>query len=233
MKKIISVYRDSEYCASIKQTSIKRQWMEDTPGKHAYQCMPVSLANTIGWQISFPEDIIFRWDGISDSSDSHVKIIKGHRYCSTARGNATISFNTYLNIKTDEDVTTLIIPVPNNFNSDAQCFTALISTSFYKPMLPIAWKIITPNKDVVIPAGEPVATIIPISLGSLQDFEVKIKNKEKSNDENIEINKNLEYTRKKIKAGKFSHLYRRAENYIGESIGKHECQTLRLETTEE
>lgn len=230
MKNKIIVYRSEKHSANIEQISIKRDWMDQTANKHAYQCMPVSLANTLGWSISFPEEISFIWDGISDTSDSHIKILSGHKYCSTARANATISFNTYLTFKTDKNITTLTMPVPNQFNENAQCFTTLISTSFYKSMLPISWKVLTPNIEIKIPAGYPVAVILPISLTDLQEFEIDIENESKINKYKNEIEENLQYVKEKSKIGKFTHLYRKAKNSKGESVGNHEVQTIQLRT---
>lgn len=226
----ITVYKSDKDSADIKQVSIKRDWMDKTDNKHAYQCMPVSLANTLGWAISFPEDISFIWDGISDTSDTHVKIIKGHKYCSTARANGTISFNTYLTVKTDENITTLIMPVPNQFNENAQCFTTLITTSFYKSMIPIAWKILKPNVEIKIPAGYPVAVILPISLTELQNFEVNIEKESMLEKFHNEIQENLEYVKERSKLGKFTHLYRKAKNSKNEIVGRHEVQNLELKT---
>lgn len=233
MNRKIFAYIEKESEAIIEQCSIKREWMDKTPNKHAYQCMPVSLANTIGWQISFPEEISFIWDGISDNTDEHVKIISGQKFCSSARGNGTISFNSYITLKTDEDVTTLIMPVPNLFNENAQCFTALISTSFYESMIPIAWKILKPNVKIVIPPKYPVATILPISLKSLENFEMIIKEKIQTVNEMEEIKEKLKFIKTKSENGKFSHLYRKAENYKGEKVGKHETDKVNLKTTKE
>lgn len=230
MKKNILVYKNIEDSASISQISVNRSWMDETSNKHAYQCLPVSIANTLGWGISFPEDISFIWDGISDTTDSHVQILSGHKYCSTARGNATISFNTYLNFKTDENVTTLIMPVPNEFNDYAQCFTSLISTSFYKSMLPIAWKITKPNEKIIIPAGTPIASIIPISLTSLQDFQIEISTEKIPEEYQDEIEEDMLMFKEMSKLGKFTQLYRKAMNSRGDSVGKHELKKINLRT---
>ena len=146
----IHVHKEIDKSANIEQLQVKRLWMDETPNKHAYQCMPLSLANSLGWGISFPEDISFIWDGICDTTADHVKVISGNKYCFTSRGNATISFNTYLTVVTEESVTTLVMPVPNEFNENAQCFTNLISTSFFKSSIPIAWRITKPNVEIKI-----------------------------------------------------------------------------------
>ena len=232
MTSIIKVYPESRNAASIVQLPVKRQWMDETPNKHAYQCMPLSLANSLGWGISFPEDISFIWDGICDTTADHVKIISGNKYCFTSRGNATISFNTYLTVVTEENVTTLVMPVPNEFNENAQCFTNLISTSFFKSSIPIAWRITKPNVEIIIPAGTPVATIVPISLGALQEFEVKIQNKPYPINKE-QVKEDFEFYKKVSKLGKFTNLYRKAENSRGESVGSHESRTIKLATKSE
>lgn len=232
MKKEIIVYKNNDFfCANIEQVPGKREWMDESAAHHAYQCFPITLANTLGWAISFPEDISFIWDGVCDTTPSHVKILEGNKYCSTGRGNATISFHTYLTFKTDENITTLIMPVPNQFNENAQCYTTLISTSFYKSMLPIAWRITKPNVEIKIPAGYPVAVVVPISLTDLQNFEVTVKRDPKIIKEyDIEIQENLRYWEKQQKLGKFNHLYRNATNSREESVGRHETKSIRLRT---
>lgn len=228
MKEIL-VYKEHDWSANIEQLSVQREWMEETHARHAYQCFPLSLTNTMGWGISFPEDIAFIWDGISDTSPDHVKILKGERYCSTARGNGTVTFVTHLTFTTDQDTTTLIMPVPNSFNKNAQCFTNLITTSFYKSMLPVAWKILEPNVEIFIPAGEPVASIIPVSLKNIENYEVNVTNKQIPESYRKEILGNLQFY-KNEKFNDFPHFYRKAENHLGESVGSHEVTKLKLNT---
>ena len=128
----IEAYKNNNFHAEIKQLSIKRNWMDDTWNSHAYHCFPINLCNQMAWGISFPEDISFIWDGISDSSTEHIKIISGHRYVSLARGNATVSFNTGVRLTTDKNTSILQIPVPNDFNLDYLSFSSIISTSFFE-----------------------------------------------------------------------------------------------------
>ena len=116
----------------IEQTRIQRDWMDVTDNKHAYKCFPVSQANTIGWSVSFLHDIEFIWDGISDTSDSHVTILKDEgNVAYTTRANATISFESGLYFKTEQDMSILSISPPNYFIDGASAFTSIISTSFF------------------------------------------------------------------------------------------------------
>ncbi len=227
------VYKVREDAANISPLSIKRDWMDDTVDAHAYKCFPVSLTNGLGWGLSFPEDITFIWDGISDTLSHHVKILQGEKYVYTERANATISFNTGLLFKTDPDVSILEMPVPNFFRDGVQPFTTLISTSFFKGELPCAWRITRPNVEITIKANTPIISILPISLTQLQNSEAHLKQiYDLPNDFFKEGPQYSEAVSEINKSGKWSNFYRDAVNHLGISIGNHEVKALRLKVVD-
>jgi hypothetical protein len=228
MIETIDVYKIGQYPANIKQTSMKRDWMDSTYDSHAYRCFPVSLANTIGYEISFPEDISFIWDGISDSTPDHVKIISGHKYVGTGRSNATISFSTSLIFKTSSNITMMHMPVPNFFVDGAQAFTGLISTSFYEDPMPAAWKITRANEVITIKANQPVVTIVPIPLKQISSLEMNIYSGEFSKDHDIMKEESGKLAKAITQTGHWTNWYRNATNYKNESIGAHEIKSIKL-----
>jgi hypothetical protein len=210
----------------LEQTPVQRDWMDATDGRHAYKCFPVSMANSIGWSIAFLDDIEFIWDGITDSSPDHVKIIRsGPQVANTDRGQASISFNCELRFKTDENISMLSIVPPNYWIDGAIPYTSIISTSFYKHPYPIAWRITKPNTNIIIPAGTPVATLIPISLQDFSNTEINLRYKEHDPNEGFENNEKLEVL-KTIQG--FSNWYRDAVDHKGNSLGRHELKSLNL-----
>lgn len=204
--------------------------MDETSGHHAYKCFPVSLANGIGYSISFLDDIEFVWDGITDNSPDHIKIIKsGFDVCDTARGNATISFKCELFFRTDENTSLLSIAPPNQFIEGVIPYTTLISSSFYEFPLPIAWRITQPNKNIVVPAGTPVITVIPLSLKELTKRELNIYDKPHDPNEGKYNEEKLIVIDKMRKEGQYhTNWYRDAVNYKGEKLGDHEVKNIRL-----
>ena len=225
----IKVYKHKGHPVNIEQTSLKREWMENTDGAHAYKCFPVSQANTFGWSISFTEDIEFIWDGISDTTPDHVTILRQpDGVCSTNRGNATISFYTGLFFETDKNMSIVSIVPPNYFIDGATPFTSIMSTSFYDEALPAAWKITRANEKIVIPAGTPIVTIIPISIGNLSNIEMDLHDKEFTQEKaNYTEKRNIAW-KEITDSGGFTNFYRDAVDYEGSSIGQHELKALRL-----
>jgi hypothetical protein len=211
---------------------IKRPWMDATWDAHAYHCFPVTLANGLGWSVSFPEDIVFKWDGISDSTPDHVKIISGEKYIHTGRANGTISFNTGLMFRTPQDVSLLTMPVPNYFREGFQPFTTLISTSFFKGELPAAARILKANEEVVIEANTPVFAILPVSLGQIQNSEIEfhdLSELQSSDFASAEYSNTVYELNRK---GEWSDFYRNATDHLGNLIGEHEVKSIKLRVVE-
>lgn len=218
---------------SLTPCSIKRDWMENTSERHAYRCFPVTQANMIGWNISFDEDVVYLWDGINDQTADHVKILKGGDHSYTGRGQASISFNTGLVFKTEENISMLTINPVNYFNKKFETISSLISTSWFDNSFPLAIQTTIPNEEVIIEAGTPLATIIPISLTSLNNTDINIVDYE--DPDSIRHKANMAYGEAAApfnQKGEWTDWYRKAVNEKGESLGKHEVSAIHLSVTD-
>jgi hypothetical protein len=121
---------------------------------------------------------------------------------------------------------------PNYFNPDYEVISSLISTSFFRNPLPLAIKALTPNKEILIPAGTPIATILPISLSSLKDSFVEVKKfpqewMEEWNSKNKAYGDAAQVLSMK---GQWTDWYRDAVDQDGNKIGEHEVKALKLKT---
>ena len=206
--------------------------MDSTSEKHAYRCFPVTQANVIGWSLSCTEDIIFTWDGINDQTDQHINI-SSPKGSYAGRGQSSVSLNTGLIFRTDEDISLLTINPVNYFQEDFETLSNLISTSFYDNPLPLAIKARSANKEVTIKAGTPVATIIPISLSALNNTSIHIHNYVDTNREREKSNISYGEAAQVVNSsGEWTDWYRNATNEKGESLGSHEVKSLKLDVTD-
>lgn len=212
----------------IQPMSIKRDWMDNTSEKHAYRCFPVTQANVVGWSLSCKEDIIFTWDGINDQTDKHVEIISPENSYA-GRGQSSISLNTSLIFRTSSDVSILTINPVNYFNEDFETMSNLISTSFYDNPLPLALKAKKANVQTIIKAGTPIATIIPISLTSLNNTTINIVAYQDQDRKRQQANIDYGTAAQVINSsGEWTDWYREAVDEKGNSVGSHEVKTLKL-----
>ena len=214
---------------NISPMSIKRDWMDQTSENHAYRCFPVTQANMIGWSLSCSKDIRFIWNGINDQSGDNIEILEGGDFCYTGRGQSTLSFNTGVVFKTDQDISLFTINPVNYFNEDFETMSSLMSTSFYHNPIPLAIKARSANKEILIKAGTPIATVIPISLTAMDNTCIEIDKYKDIDRKREKADRSYGEAAQEInKAGKWTDWYRNAINEKGESLGNHEVKTLKL-----
>ena len=159
---------DSEY-PKVEPAEIRRDWMDKTYNQLAYLCTPLVGANSHGWEIKLPQDLIVRWNGISEGLEGevqdHVQILSGQFYnnirvVTTELGVGTITFTFDLIPETDPDHYLIISGPPNYIFKDAEPLSGLLRTDHFMPhQLQLGWKINTPNKDIVFPKGMPICFI--------------------------------------------------------------------------
>ena len=225
----ISVEKIADSPIEIAPMSIKRDWMDATMDKHAYHCFPVTQANMIGWNIYSTKDIRFIWNGINDTNPDNVTIIEGSEYAYTGRGQSTVSISTGLWFKTDQNVSIFTINPVNYFSPDFETMSSLMTTSFYPNPIPLAIKAKRSNEEILVKAGTPLATIVPISLTDLDGTSIKIVDYVDINNERAKANQSYgEAAQEFNKYGKWTDWYRNAVNEKQESVGAHEVKALRL-----
>jgi hypothetical protein len=224
----ISVEKTPDCIFEISSMSIKRDWMDETSENHAYRCFPVTQANVIGYSLSCKEDIEFIWDGVNDQTPDRVEIFNP-KTAYSGRGQSSVSLSTGLIFKTDQDVSIFSINPVNYFSDEFETMSSLISTSFYDNPLPLAIKAKVANKKVVIKAGTPIATLIPISLTNLNNTVINIFDYKDEDRKRVEANKAYGEAAQVVNSGgQWTDWYRNAVNEKQESLGSHEVKTLKL-----
>jgi hypothetical protein len=224
----ISVEKTPGCLFEISPMSIKRDWMDNTSENHAYRCFPVTQANVVGYSLSCIEDIEFEWDGINDQTPNRVQIFNPVGAYS-GRGQSSVSMDTGLIFRTDQELSMMAINPVNYFSDEFETMSSLISTSFYDNPFPLALKAKVANKRVVIKAGTPVATLIPISLTNLNNTVIKIVDYKDEDRKRVDANIFYGAAAQKINSvGQWTDWYRNAVNEKQESLGSHEVKTLKL-----
>lgn len=225
----ISVEKTPGCLFEISPMSIKRDWMDQTSENHAYRCFPVTQANVIGYSLSCKEDIEFIWDGVNDQTSDHIEIIKAPEGAYGGRGQSSISLHTGLIFRTEQDVSIFTVNPVNYFSNDFETMSSLISTSFYDNPLPLAIKAKSSNRNIIIKAGTPLATIIPISLSSLNNTSIEIVDYKDEDRKRVEANISYGEAAQVVNStGQWTDWYRNAVNEKQESLGSHEVKTLKL-----
>ena len=94
---------------------------------------------------------------------------------------------------------------------------------------PLAIKARTVNKNIIIKAGTPLATLIPVSLTAMDNTAIELIDYTDPEKKRQHAHESYGEAAQEInKSGKWTDWYRDAINEKGESLGKHETKTIRL-----
>ena len=212
----------------ISPLPVQRDWMDNLPFDAVYRCMPMTLANQMGYGISFPEDISFTWDGTYDSEENHgITVHSGHTWIHKHRGWATLAISTGLRFKTDKNTSMLAYPIPNKFYEGFQVYTTLLSTSFFKGAWEITLRLTEPNKKITIPAYTQIAAFMPFSAAALNNSKITVKYNERML-EDFPSEDQHAYVDSQTELGKGTGLYRKGIDLSGKKLGEHEISKFTL-----
>jgi hypothetical protein len=159
----------------IRQSRLKRQWMDETYKRHAYKCMPMAAANVNGWELVLQQDVVVQWDG----GNAPPKVLEGEllngRPVVIPSIIGIISFATGWAINTEEGYDTWVTGSPNYFIDGAAPLSATIPSSWWPDEFNMNWKITKIGEPVIFKAGEPFMffNIYPNELMPSVEFEVE------------------------------------------------------------
>lgn len=174
--------RDKNQTLKVRQGSVKREHSSQTYKSHGYNCHPVNIINQHGWEFVLPHDVTVFWDGISDSDQSHVKILNGETYngrvfVTSETANATVTFKTGYFVETDPDHYLLLSGSPNTFMDGAMPMNALWRSDYYNyNELIFCWKMTKPNQEVVFKEGTSILFVMNYPKGLLESTDISIDN---------------------------------------------------------
>lgn len=165
----------------IKQSRMKRDWMDDTYNKHAYRCLPVSAANVNGWEIILQKEVRVIWEGgncipkIMNEDSDGVTLSYNNRIIADCNKVGMIDFRLAWAFHTDPGYETWIMGSPNYFISGADPLSAVIPSSWWPDEVQFSWKITKINEEVIFPEGTPVAFFF-VYKNELEEISLSVKN---------------------------------------------------------
>jgi hypothetical protein len=153
-----------------------RDWMDNTPGKYAYRCLPLTIANQTGWWVYNPVGFTAIWTGRSTPGgvqfifDSDPQLWSG--WINNQFGEGVITWNTPFLFRTSPAESRLLICGPtNHFKHGVQPLTAIIESDWMSMSFTMNWKITGPGSTIRFDLGDPLFQVIPLVSNICKDLE--------------------------------------------------------------
>jgi hypothetical protein len=150
-----------------------REWMDATPGKGAYHCMPLTIANQMGWVIPCPTSFSVAWNGKPEASGLTLRFPEREDFWKkrifSLFGNGILTFGIPWVFRTESNWG-LMVRGPTNWPKDnAVPLDGLVETDWAPYTFTMNWKIVRRGSEVWFKQGEPICMIFPFPMNSPED----------------------------------------------------------------
>jgi hypothetical protein len=163
--------------SDIVPAPIDRVWMDKTPDRFAYRCLPLNIANACGWQVLSPVGFEAVWNGSPDIKAIQIRIFdQGYPPPVSHFGSGVLTFHINFLFRTEEREQLLVTGPINNPKDGIQALSGVIETDWSHYTFTMNWIFTCPNKIIRFEKGEPICQILPLSLDRLERYEPEIIN---------------------------------------------------------
>jgi hypothetical protein len=174
----LTCYAITADAPTIRPAPSTRAWMDGVIDNHAYRCLPLTIANSHGWDVLAAAAVTAEWNG-----DPHPRglTLKGddgrppppHRIASHF-GYGIVTFHLSYLFRT-EPGWNLVASGPCNEPKDGICaLTGVMETDWLPYPFTMNWQMTRPG-TVRFERDEPICTIYPVARGALQAVEPEIR----------------------------------------------------------
>jgi hypothetical protein len=154
----------------------QRDWMDATPSRFAYRCLPLTIANQTGLWVKNPVTFTATWCGQENPHgidfDFGVAGELWKSWITNLFGSGIITWNTPFLFRTRPAGSRLLVGGPANyFKDNLHPLTAIVESDWISMSFTMNWKIMRPGLPVRFESGEPLFQVIPLLSNACADLE--------------------------------------------------------------
>ena len=161
----------------IRPAPLEREWMDNTGERFAYRCLPLNIANALGWEILCPSSFSAVWNGNQDLAAINIRFDDADEqpFAISHFGHGTLTFHIPCLFRTDPGWDLMAQGPINRPKDGIAALSGIIETDWAPYTFTMNWIFTQPEVDVRFEKGEPFCHIFPVQRGLLASVEPEIK----------------------------------------------------------
>ena len=150
----------------------RREWMDETPGRFAYRCLPLLIANQSGWFLLNPTGFSARWSGGQEQADIELEFDeKPDSRIASHFGSGIVTVSLPYLFRTPAGIN-LWVKGPSNVVKDgAQALEGIVESDWSSATFTMNWKLTRPGCPVRFDRGEPICMVVPMPRGLAESLD--------------------------------------------------------------
>lgn len=162
----------------IVPASPTREWMDLTPNKFAYRCLPLIMANSIGWQIKIKFPFIVNWNGGVNVKDLSIGFPDNNENAQSSQrasvlshfGSGIFTFSIPYLFKSSKGHNLFVMGSTNEPKSHVTPLMGVVETDWLPFTFTMNWKVTTPNIPIFFKPGDVICQFFPYPRGYPDKF---------------------------------------------------------------
>lgn len=174
----LDCYKIHEFGPELVPGRASRDWMDRFTERHPYRCLPLTMANSTGWEIQCQVGLTAEWDG---SKDLHaIKLTADEEWppvknvADSHFGGGILTFHTGFLFRTPPGWGVWVQGPPNQPKDGIYPLTGLVETDWLPFPFTMNWQFTRPGK-VRFEKGEAFAFITLIQHNALEDVQPSLR----------------------------------------------------------
>jgi hypothetical protein len=153
---------------TLTPASGKREWMDATMEKFAYRCLPLVMANQVGWVVGSPINFSASWSGKSETTAVTLRFPDGdhpgNRFISSHFGHGILTISLPWLFRTSAGYGLWVRGPTNSFKDCCQALDGIVETDWTPYTFTMNWRIMKRQTEIYFRKGEPVCMLVPYPL---------------------------------------------------------------------
>jgi hypothetical protein len=161
----------------IRPASHRRDWMDGTPERFAYRCLPLAIANAHGWELLSPCGFEARWTGGPGTDAIEIRLDAGEastRVPVSLFGQGTITFHVEGIFQTSPGWNLWVSGPPNISKDGIAPLSGVIETDWSPYSFTMNWQLTRTDQWVRFEKNEPICFFFPVQRQMLTEIKPKI-----------------------------------------------------------
>ena len=175
MKKLIA-YRLNDHAPRMVPAVSERAWMSATQFRFAYRCLPLTIANSMGWEMLCPVPIVAEWNGGVGLGDIEIETVDGRESNWIAQshfGHGVLTFHIHHLFRTEPGVGLWVRGSPNRPKDGISPLEGIVETDWLNFTFTMNWMFTRPGR-ISFEKDEPFCFLTPLDYHGLDEVEPEI-----------------------------------------------------------
>jgi hypothetical protein len=155
----------------------ERSWMDETRNRFAYRCLPLTIANSMGWELLCPHKVTVKWNGGPELQDIRVEQeAEGAalHFAASHFGHGVVTFQTSYLFRTEPGTAIWVRGVPNRPKDAIAPLDGVVETDWLNFSFTMNWQFTRPG-IVTFERDEPFCFITPVGYHGLDSVVPEVR----------------------------------------------------------